>query len=71
MVMELPVRKITYRVMTKYPRKLGYFYNDIFSFKIIRLIADTLSEDIFKKKIRNGKQIRLMSSGDKIGFREK
>ncbi len=38
---------------------------------IRRLIEDPLSEEILKGKIKDGKRIRLVRSGDKIKFKEK
>lgn len=38
---------------------------------IRRLIEDPLSEEILKGKIKDGKHIRLVRSGDKIKFKEK
>lgn len=38
---------------------------------IRRLIEDPLSEEILKGKIKEGKRIRLVRSGDKIKFKEK
>lgn len=38
---------------------------------IRRLIEDPLSEEILKGKIKDGKRIRLVRSGDKIEFKEK